>query len=222
MAPGAVRCALAYPELGGVGIVEEVATAPEGERFGTGLCSLLNLEGPGSVWGGRVANDMQVMGDEWYGKWAMQDPYLAVLVRYDELEMATGKGVTMEDGTHIKMDADERRVMQKNGTMQTGQFMRRTLALHLERKFTDVMATDGSKAGRKAAYGVWEGPAERQVAWGAHETESDRAARVAAGIEGGRLPDGYDVLDAELAAIVAAMERVRQRDVGALGSSRCG
>ena len=135
-------------------------------------------------------------------------------MRYDELEMPTGCGVVLSDGMRVKMDAGEQRTMKQGGTAQTGQFMRRTIALHLERNFTDVMATDGSKAGRRAAWGLWEGPAPRDGGWAAPETHAGTAARVAAGMAGGRLPDGYDVMDAELAAIVAALEKARARDEG--------
>ena len=138
----------------------------------------------------------------------------AVLVRYDELEMPTGCGVTMPDGVGVKMDAGEQRTMKQSGTAQTGQFMRRTIALHLERNFTDVMATDGSKAGRRAAWGLWEGPAPRTGGWAAPEPHAGTAARVVAGMAGGRLPDGYDVMDAEMAAIVAALAKARARDEG--------
>jgi hypothetical protein len=91
--------------------------------------------------------------------WEMcQEPYLALMMRYDGLESGNG-GVRLKDGVMVYMDKDEKRVMRQYGTLQTGQFARRTVALHLQEGFTDVFATDGSKSKTRAAYGVWEGPA---------------------------------------------------------------
>ena len=74
--------------------------------------------------------------------------------------------------------------------MQTGQFARRTVALHLKEQFTDVFATDGSKSGVKAAYGVWEGPGaltDERVGEGRAEEEEEVEARMAMGVcTGGR------------------------------------
>ena len=99
-------------------------------------------------------------------EYATQDAYLAIRVRYDELEMTKGFGVTLPNVVKVKRDAGEQRTMKQS--------------------VTDVMATDGSKAGRRAAWGLWEGPAQRNGRWAAPESHAGTAARVAAGMaEGG-------------------------------------
>ena len=61
----------------------------------------------------------------------------------------------MGDGVEVRMDKEEREVMKRAGKYQTGQFARRTVALHLRDRFTDVFATDGSMGGggRRMGYG---------------------------------------------------------------------
>ena len=96
------------------------------------------------------------MGEE--NLWGMcEDAYLAAMMRYEGLESGQ-RGVTLADGTVVYMDKSEQDTMRKYGTLQTGQFVRRTVALHIKERFTDVFATDGSKSGTRTAYGVWEGP----------------------------------------------------------------
>ena len=84
--------------------------------------------------------------------------------------------------------------------------MMRGLDLHTLHHFTNVYSTDGSKKGRRAAYGVWGGIQEVKV-WeekrGGKRGRAEREAReaIGKGMHGGRLPDGWDVMDAELFAI---------------------
>ena len=149
--------------------------------------------------------------------WSMcDDPYLAIMMRYAGLE-AGERGIELEDGTVVWMDESERRVMAQQGTLQTGQYVRRTLALHIKERFTDVFATDGSKKGDRAAYGVWEGPGavspERRQEGGAEDVvELER--RMAAGMHGGKLPTGWGVTEAEMAAVIRALQIARSRDDG--------
>jgi hypothetical protein len=185
----------------GRGITEEAREAMPGEMFGASITKHLDFEEGHSVW--KDVSDAAVIREE-CSAWILEDPYLSLLVRCDDLESVIGTGAHMENGIRVKMDEGERKTMAKHGTSQTGNFMRNTIALHLERKFTDAMATDGIKAGNRAAYGVWEGPAGMDGTW-EEKRKHDTGERIAAGMTGGRLPDGYDVLDAELAAIVVAL-----------------
>ena len=68
------------------------------------------------------------------------------MMRYEGLESGR-RGIELADGVRVHMDASERATMAKAGILQTGQFARRTVALHLKEQFTDVFATDGSKSG---------------------------------------------------------------------------
>ena len=102
-------------------------------------------------------------------------------------------------------------------TLLTGQFVRRTIALHIKERFTEVFATDGSKKGNKAAYGVWEGPdavAEERMREGGAESEEEIERRIAAGMYGGALPEGWGVTEAEMAAVIRALQVARSRDDG--------
>ena len=149
--------------------------------------------------------------------WDMcHDAYLATLMRYDGLESGR-RGIVLMDGTRVHMDKEERGVMARSGTIQTGQFARRTIALHVKERFTDVFATDGSKNGTRAAYGVWEGPAvvpEARVEEGRGESEEEIERRMAAGMHGGALPRGWGVTEAEMAAVVRALQIALTRDDG--------
>ena len=80
-----------------------------------------------------------------------------------------------------------------------------------------MFATDGSKSGRKAAYGVWEGPdavTEARKREGGAESEEEIEERMAKGMYGGRLPDGWGVTEAEMAAVIRALQIARDRDTG--------
>ena len=222
MQEGDVRCALVYKELEGVGIVEESQAEESGWR--RALCDKLWLKAGGQVWRRYdTEHDSAMLTDA--GAWAtVEDPYLAVMVRYDQMEVAGGGGVVTSDGVHVTMDEEEVRTMARQGTVQTAEFVRRTVALHLTDKYTDVYATDGSKKGTKAAYGVWAGPGvldiESVKGLERAETEEEVRGRVAAGMMGGRLPEGWDVTDAELAGVLRALMTARALDDGSAGGGR--
>ena len=142
---GAVRCALAYEELKGEGIVEE---ARRGERGASAqaICDAMWHEEQRGVWKYYTTeNDKYSMTE--MNLWEMcQDAFLAIMMRYEGLESGR-RGIELADGVRVHMDASERATMARAGTLQTGQFARRTVALHLKEQFTDVFATDGSKSG---------------------------------------------------------------------------
>ena len=121
---------------------------------------------------------------------SLQDAYLALMMRDNELETGE-RGIELSDGVKVYMDEEEKAVMKRCGTLQTGQFARRTVALHIQEIFTDVFATDGSKKGKDAAYGGWEGMARATEDMEQNGEEKDREEiekRIAAGMFGGALP----------------------------------
>ena len=213
MKEGSVRCALAHPELEGKGIVEQ---ARRGERgpWAKSVCDAMRHEEGSGMWKYYTTeNEKYSMTEPCL--WEMcQDAYLALMMRYDGMESGD-RGVRLKDGVMVYMDEDEKRVMRQYGTLQTGQFARRTVALHLQEGFTDVFATDGSKSKTRAAYGVWEGPAQvKDERAGSGETESadEVEERMAAGMYGGALPEGWGVTEAEMAAVIRALQIALERD----------
>ena len=153
-----MRCALAYPELDGEGIVEQARRGELGASA-QAICAMMWFEDARGVWKYYTTEDDKYSVTEpnlWEG---CHDAYLALMMRYEALESGC-KGIDMRDGVRVRMDKDEREVMRTAGKYQTGHFARRTIALHLRDRFTDAYATDGSVGGGRAAYGVWAGPAQ--------------------------------------------------------------
>ena len=135
MKEGSVRCALAHPELEGKGIVEQ---ARRGERgpWAKSVCDAMRHEEGSGMWKYYTTeNEKYSMTEPCL--WEMcQDAYLALMMRYDGMESGD-RGVRLKDGVMVYMDEDEKRVMRQCGTLQTGQFARRTVALHLQEGFTE-------------------------------------------------------------------------------------
>ena len=92
--------------------------------------------------------------------------------------------------------------------------------LHIAHHFTDAWATDGSRnvfkddTGRvytRVACGMTEGILMTERGWG--ETEEEALKRgIGEGIRGKRLPESYEVVDAELTAILHALTTTASRD----------
>jgi ribonuclease HI len=103
--------------------------------------------------------------------------------------------------------------LRKHGTHETnesGSGDTRTNALHPCRSRRDNRETES-----ETSYGIWWGAdviregAERRDGMAELEcTEEQGRGAIAQGLEGGRLPDNWDVLDAELYAIFRALKRV--------------
>jgi len=146
------------------------------------------------------------------------EPLLRLLMRYDEMESGA-QGVTDVRGVRVEMDKAERRLMWgTTGSAVEGAKVARVAAmLHIVHHFTDVAATDGSK-GR-----VWAEDRKRwetRVACGAYtgiqpgdvrggETLGAAAARwVGEGMQGMSLPEWFEVVDAELAAVLMYLQTV--------------
>ena len=131
-----------------------------------------------------------------------------------------GAHVYTPDGTKIKMDDDERKVLMSNASpAEDMKVLRPAMALHIEHHFTDAWSTDGSKGTRKEEDGTTETvvgagaycgrqPIER----GEYEKKEEWIARqVGAGMRSMRLPGHYEVVDAELAAVLMALEETANK-----------
>ena len=94
--------------------------------------------------------------------------------------------------------------------------MRVAMDLHAAVWFTHAFATDGSKhRDGRTAYGIWSGARLREQ--GGYEEEGLRMLQVepgmeeratGRGMEGGRLPATWEVIDAEMYAVFRALLRV--------------
>ena len=94
--------------------------------------------------------------------------------------------------------------------------MRVAMDVHAAMHFTHAFATDGSKDDQgRTAWGAWGGA--DVMNWGAMEVAGEQmlhmdaqqeADAAGAGMEGGRLPDSWDVIDAELYAVFRVLLRV--------------
>ena len=81
-----------------------------------------------------------------------------------------------------------------------------TVVLHMKEEFTDVFATDGSKGGGKAAYGVPSMMTEERRRDENVESREEVETRMAEGMYGGALPNGWGVTEAEMAAVIKALQ----------------
>jgi hypothetical protein len=142
--------------------------------------------------------------------------------------METGGEESTVGGKRIRMDQQGIGVLTGanagKADRETGRVMRVAAAIHAREHFTHAAATDGSRkdaraAESKTAYGIWWG-ADAREAGGTGDTggredlaliecseEQERHA-IAEGLEGGRLPDTWEVLDATMYAIFRAIKRV--------------
>ena len=148
------------------------------------------------------------------GNAARCDPVARAWLRYDELEYSSRPGLRMPDGTYLKLDAKERRVLGKGVAQVDAVTYRVAAALHMRHRFQHFWAVDGSKAslevGGGAAYGGWRGP--KQVARPERQERDDEREEAARwGVMGASLPAGFETDDAECYAILRAMKEVCQR-----------
>ena len=170
---------------------------------GDPACVSPNAKGLGEPYwltGGGISGHTEVMNAR-----INADPCMRVFQRVDELE-TDGPGIKV-DGVHIKCDAKERAAIGKNqgaGYTETWKLRHIALCLHLRHAFTRVCATDGSHQPATSqqpaytSYGIWRG-----VQPGINNEE----AAVAAGCEGGAMPTGSIIQDAELYAIVVELRQ---------------
>ena len=134
----------------------------------------------------------------------------------ETIRTRSGRGVRLDDG-NVKALRGNVALRESSNAMKV------TMDLHTTHMFTHAFATDGSKAeGRRGntAYGLWSGADMER--WGAErETgaemlvadENVERAAVGAGLEGGRLPSTWEVVDAEMYAVFRALLRVYREAV---------
>ena len=146
------------------------------------------------------------------------DPVLRVLQRWDAYEVG-GEKVIMATGQTADMDEGERKVMDTDGNTGTLQALWVLMPLHIRHHFTYCAATDGSLKERTDG----KGQVSRRVAWGLYEgigkvPRTDRSGHggrikeaVGNGMRGGRLPDPWEIVDAEMYAIRMALVRAIER-----------
>ena len=153
------------------------------------------------------------------------DPVLSIFLRNDEVESHNcGAGVRDRDGTRIKCDKSESEVLQSKGARATWHARHIAVQLHARHHFTHTAATDGSRmekdGNKRVAFGVFEGVPPTPPAdptdpeeWQAQQTRRHSGEqieprdtiqeRAGKGIWGRRLPDSWEIMDAELYAIYA-------------------
>ena len=178
----------------------------------------------GRVFKGRDDAGHELVRDRLLAK----DPVTRLFMRYAGLEAEGGKVITTA-GESVTVDRKGRKVLRgRKAVCESGLLMRVCLALHAAHKFTHAAATDGSKAeepekGEEAepgaeehmgrtAFGVWWGiklfGTEVEGEQDVEATEQEVAAACGAAFEGGRLPNSWEVIDAELWAIFTVLRRV--------------
>ena len=164
------------------------------------------------------------------------DPIMRLLMRQYGFEAGVTE-VRTHDGGRVSMDAEEQRVLGHGGgkdeearqtaaRKECAQVGAVATGLHMVHHFTDGWAVDGSKkkaaVGRvrqtRVACGAYEGAVP--VAPAAGESDDEEALRsVGRGMIGMRLPACYEVVDAELHAILLALTETASR--GGAAGRRC-
>ena len=137
----------------------------------------------------------------------MADPLCRLLMRSAGMEGVPGIKTCAATGVECACDEDEQKVLANQATEETRRWLQVAMALHMKHSFTHAAATDGSKKGKKVAYGVWTGVRQRRP--DEQEIDPNKPAQAAqeredmigAGLWGGRLPDEWEVADAEMYAV---------------------
>ena len=141
------------------------------------------------------------------------DPLLRTHLRCDVLEQASGAGLRLPGGLHLKLDKHEREVLEAGTCDLEVDVFRKLLALHARWHFHHVRAVDGSKAGAArggvAAYGEWRGVGREVHPDYRREYDEEIEGAIRWGVVGGaRLPSGFETDDAECFAVLAALRRI--------------
>ena len=182
----------------------------------------------GRVWRGRDDPGFELARD----RAILADPVARLLLRSDSLEQ--GAEVEMRRGRCARFDRASSKVMRGRAAVaQSARVARVLLALHAAHHFTRAAATDGSKAGgrdeerggeragvSRTAYGIFEGASPYgKVVEGVADVQATPDEELAAfgeAMYGGRLPDSWQIADAEMWAIFRYLCRVRAEE-----RSRC-
>jgi len=167
-----------------------------------------------SIW--RHASDPEGYDVDDHGQCA--DPLTRLLMRSAALEDMSHIKVTTATGRPCKCDKDEQSHIREGGTTETRKWLRAAMALHVRHSFTHAAATDGSKKGNKVAYGIWRGtraatPGEPPIdANNPRNAQHRREMKVSHGLTGGRLPDDWEVADAEMYAIYELLRQISSEE----------
>ena len=171
---------------------------PEGFAGG-----VMDLEENGGVFKGRGDAAYDYMRD----RDVARDVVARLFARASGLE--AGDEATARTGVRVKLDGGNRKALRGAGNRaveESGEAMRVCMDLHAAHGFTHAFATDGSKEGGRrgrTAYGLWSGA--DMVKHGAEEAAGEQLLRtsneqevsaVGDGLEGGRLPSAWEVVDA--------------------------
>ena len=170
------------------------------------------------------------------------DPVLRLFLRNDEVETTSMKGVRDRNGVKIVCDQPESKLLQDQGATQTWTARHIAIQLHTRHHFTHAAATDGSRKeqdGRThVAYGVYEGvpPAptpdtddpeeqeqhqQRRDTGGIYEPRHTIQDRAGQGLWGHRLPDSWEIMDAELYAIYSYLKACADNATTTSTACRC-
>ena len=155
---------------------------------------------------------------------------MGLMLRSSEFEMGHA-GVQTDAGVRVALDGEERRALGADSGEGGAEQQRKARAhaangrvghvagcLHMEHDFTDAWATDGSlkrewEGGRwrtRVAAGAFGGVAALEQRPGESESTWERRC-VGAGMRGERLPSTYEIVDAELHAILMVLKEVAAR-----------
>ena len=108
-------------------------------------------DGPGASGGGIFTDAVgcepgySIMRSE-QGQAVRYDPVARAWLRYDELEYRTRPGLKLADGSHLKLDTQERLIMEKGVADIDARTYRVAATLHMRHRFQHFWAVDGSKA----------------------------------------------------------------------------
>ena len=159
-----------------------------------------------------------------------EDPVMRLLMRNRWFE--EGGVLHTPEGATVRVDEEERAVLLGKGTVaerdaqaaranaESAQVGRVAAGLHLAHDFTDAWATDGSKK-RAWHHGAWQtrvacgavsGVTPTAPAWFGEPAEEGVRRGLGEGMCGQRLPACYEVVDAELHAILMALQKTGERE----------
>ena len=179
--------------------------------------SVNGKEGEG-IWKGIRGTGHAQVAEEWM----TQDPLTRMFVRWDGFETGADHAiVTTPDGQEVKVTVDkaEQKVLAKDrgqdSIQEANKVAQAAVPLHMQMHFHEVWATDGSKGTEtvegyrvtKVACGAYKGMQERtRGEWEQGNAEDWHRTRLSAGMRGMRLPAHYEVVDAEMAAILMVLK----------------
>ena len=143
----------------------------------------------------------------WNEEGAMGSPIARVFTRSLTMERGGRAKAAVYDRTgtqRIELDDEAMKNIEDGGISESRKCLRAALAVHILERFTHCVATDGSKAHGKVGYGLWwglngAGPGDATVRDPVYDVVFGQ------GIICGRLPDSWEVANAEMYAVPIAV-----------------